>query len=383
MLFFLFFGNKIPDLSIVFQEIIFYMKFLNTVIIGTGSYTPKKIVKNEEFLNQDFFTEEQKIIASGGEEIIRKFNAITGIEERRYADDGVNTSELAGFAAEKAIENAGIDPETIDQIILAHNFGDVHAGNIQSDLLPNMSSRVKNFLKIKNPDCVAYDILFGCPGWVQGFIQAHSYINSGMAKRILVIGSETLSRVIDKYDRDSMIYADGAGAVVIEAQESNEKKGFISYSVRTDTYKEAYYLFAGKSANPYIDQNVRYIKMHGRKIYEYALTNVPQAMKLAMDRSGYDIKDLKKIIIHQANEKMDDAMIHRFYKLYKMQNNIPENIMPLSINMLGNSSVATIPTLYDDILKGKYPEHQINEGDLIMFASVGSGMNINSVVYKL
>ncbi len=359
------------------------MKFLNTVIIGTGSYTPKKVVKNEEFLNQDFFSEDQRIIPSPGEEIIRKFNKITGIEERRYADDTMSTSDLAGFAAENAIKDAGIDPETIDQLIVAHNFGDVHKDNIQSDLLPNISSRVKHYLKIKNPSCVAYDILFGCPGWIQAFLQAHSFINSGMAKRILVVGAETLSRVNDKYDRDSMIFADGAGAAVIEAQESNEKKGIISYSMRTDTFKEAYYLYAGKSTNPYIDQNVRYIKMEGRKIYEYALTNVPQAMKDAMDKSGYDIKDLKKIIIHQANEKMDDAMVHRFYKLYNMQNDIPEGIMPMSINMLGNSSVATIPTLYDDILKGKYPEHQIKDGDLILFASVGSGMNINSIVYKL
>jgi len=359
------------------------MKFLNTVIIGTGSYTPQKIVKNEEFLKQDFFSEDQKIIPLPGEEIIRKFNKITGIEERRYADDAMNTSDLAGFAAEKAIEDAGIDPETIDQIIVAHNFGDVHSNNIQSDLLPNISSRVKHFLKIKNPNCIAYDILFGCPGWIQAFLQAHSFINSGMAKRILVIGAETLSRVNDKYDRDSMIFADGAGAAVIEAQESDKKKGLISYSMRTDTIKEAYYLYAGKSTNPYIDQNVRYIKMEGRKIYEYALNNVPQAMKDAMDRSGYEINDLKKIIIHQANEKMDDAMVHRFYKLYGMQNEMPENIMPMSINKLGNSSVATIPTLYDDILKNIYPEHKIKEGDLIMFASVGSGMNINSIVYKL
>ncbi len=359
------------------------MKFLNTVIIGTGSYTPKKIIKNEEFLKQDFFSEDHKIIPSPGEEIIRKFNKITGIEERRYADDGMNTSDLAGFAAKNAVEDAGIDPESIDQIIVAHNFGDVHSNNIQSDLLPNISSRVKHFLKIKNPNCIAYDILFGCPGWIQAFLQAHSYINSGMAKRILVIGAETLSRVNDKYDRDSMIFADGAGAAVVEAQESDVKKGLLSYSMRTDTYKEAYYLYAGKSTNPYIDQNVRYIKMEGRKIYEYSLTNVPQAMKDAMDRSGYDIKDLKKIIIHQANEKMDDAMVHRFYKLYDLQNEIPKDIMPLSINKLGNSSVATIPTLYDDILKNVYPKHKIKEGDLIIFASVGSGMNINSIVYKL
>ena len=213
------------------------MKFLNTVIIGTGSYTPKKIIKNEEFLNQDFFSEDHKIIQAPGEEIIENFQAITGIEERRYADDNMNTSDLAGFAAEKAIKDSGIDPETLDYIILAHNFGDVHKGNIQSDLLPNMASRVKHFLQIKNPDCIAYDILFGCPGWIQAFLQAHSYINSGMAKRILVIGAETLSRVNDKYDRDSMIFADGAGAAVIEAQESDEKKGLLSFSARTDTYR--------------------------------------------------------------------------------------------------------------------------------------------------
>ncbi len=359
-----------------------HMKFLNTVITGTGSYTPKKIVKNEEFSKQDFFSEKQEIIPSTGEEIISKFQKITGIAERRYAAEEMNTSDIAGYAAERAIKDAGIDPETIDQIILAHNFGDVHSNQIQSDLLPNLSSRVKHFLKIKNPNCVAYDILFGCPGWIQAFLQAHSYINSGMGKRFLVIGAETLSRVNDKFDRDSMIFADGAGAAIIEAQESDEKKGFISYSAQTDTLEEAYYLYAGKSNNPYIDQDIRYIKMDGRKIYEYALTKVPLAMKLSMDRSGFDIKDLKKVIIHQANEKMDDAMIKRFYRLYKMQNDIPEGIMPMSINKLGNSSVATIPTLYDDILKNVYPEHKINKGDLIMFASVGSGMGINSIVYK-
>jgi 3-oxoacyl-[acyl-carrier-protein] synthase-3 len=358
------------------------MKYLNTVITGTGSYTPKKTVKNEAFCEQDFFSENKRIIPSTGEEIIQKFKAITGIEERRYAEDGMNTSDIAGFAAERAIKDAGIDPETIDQIILAHNFGDVHSGHIQSDLLPNLSSRVKHYLKIKNPNCVAYDILFGCPGWIQAFLQVHSYINSGMGKRFLVIGADTLSRVNDKYDRDSMIFADGAGAAIIEAEESDEKRGFISYSAQTDTFDEAYYLYAGKSNNPYIDQNIRYIKMDGRKIYEYALSKVPLAMKLAMDRSGFDIKELKKIIIHQANEKMDDAIVKRFYKLYNMQTQVPEGIMPMSINKLGNSSVATIPTLYDGILKNIYPEHKIKKGDLIMFASVGSGMGINSVIYK-
>ncbi len=357
------------------------MKYLNTVIIGTGNYTPKKIIKNESFIEQDFFSEDQKIIPASGEEIISKFKKITGIEERRYANDDMNNSDLATYAAENAVTNAGIDPETLDYIILAHNFGDVNNKHLQSDILPGLAARVKHNLQIKNPNCIAYDILFGCPGWIQTFIQTHAYINAGMGKRFLIIGADTLSRVNDKYDRDSMIFADGAGAAVIEAQESDEKKGFLSFSARTDTAKEAYYLYAGKSNNPYIDQEMKYIKMEGRKIYEYALSNVPQAMKSSMDRSGYEISELKKIIIHQANEKMDEAIIKRFYKLYNHP--MPEGIMPMSINKLGNSSVATIPTLFDNILKGEYPEHKIEKDDIIMFASVGAGMHINSIVYKV
>ena len=120
--------------------------------------------------------------------------------------------------------------------------------------------------------------------------------------------------------------------------------------------------------------------MYGRKVYEYAISNVPQAMKLAMDRAGADINDLKKILIHQANEKMDEAIVKRFYRLYKLK--MPEDIMPMTINKLGNSSVATIPTLLDLILKGELDNHKINKGDLLLFASVGAGMNINSFVYR-
>lgn len=120
--------------------------------------------------------------------------------------------------------------------------------------------------------------------------------------------------------------------------------------------------------------------MYGRKIYEFAITNVPAAMKLCLENSGVDIKDLKKILIHQANEKMDEAIVQRFYKLHNLD--MPKGIMPMTIDKLGNSSVATIPTLYDLILKGELEGHSINKGDVIMFASVGAGMNINALVYK-
>ena len=120
--------------------------------------------------------------------------------------------------------------------------------------------------------------------------------------------------------------------------------------------------------------------MHGRKIYEFALNNVPSAMKACLDKSGHDITEVKKVLIHQANEKMDEAIIKRFFRLYRTPT--PEGIMPMSIHKLGNSSVATVPTLYDLIVKNQLEDHEINEGDVIMFASVGAGMHINAFIYK-
>src|SRR5690606_12364690 len=134
--------------------------------------------------------------------IISKFKDITGISERRYAPNEFVTSDIAYFAAENAIVDANIDRETIDYIILAHNFGDVRHDAIQSDIMPSLASRVKHKLGIKNPKCVAYDILFGCPGWNEGVIQANAFIKAGIAKKCLVIGAETLSRVVDKHDRE-------------------------------------------------------------------------------------------------------------------------------------------------------------------------------------
>ena len=311
--------------------------------------------------------------------IIEKFKGITGIDERRYAKLEYTTSDLAFFAAQNAIEDAGVDIEELDYIILAHNFGDVKKGAIQSDVLPSLATRVKHKLKIENPNCVAYDILFGCPGWVEGVIQAQAFIRAGIAKKCLVIGAETLSRVIDLNDRDSMIYSDGAGASIVEAT-TEEDSGILSHASQTWSKDEAYFLFFGKSYDVSKDENERYIKMHGRKIYEFAITNVPAAMKFALDKSGVSIDDVKKIFIHQANEKMDEAIVKRFYRLFKKP--VPEGVMPMSIHKLGNSSVATVPTLLDLVLKGKLENQKVNKGDVIILASVGAGMNINAIVYK-
>lgn len=343
-----------------------------------GNYIPSQTITNLFFDKHHFLDENGQSLKQDNTTIANKLREITGIEERRYAQKDQVTSDLGFYAAQSAIENSGIDPEILDYIIFAHNFGDVRFGAIQSDTVPSLASRIKHHLKIKNNFCVAYDVLFGCPGWIEGTIQANAFIQSGIAKRCLVVGAETLSRVVDIHDRDSMIYSDGAGAVILEI--SNDEKGIKSHLSASFTLKEKDYLYFGKSYNADNCPDIRFIKMDGRKIYEFALLNVPGAMKKCFDDSGYSINQLNKIIIHQANEKMDEAIVKRFYQLYDAT--VPENIMPMVIHKLGNSSVATIPSLLTMILKGELPEHRIQEGDIVLFASVGAGMNVNSIVYQ-
>ena len=354
---------------------------MSTIITGTGSYIPSIVKTNQSFVNNSFYAENGELIATPSEEIVEKFKDITGIAERRYADANENTSEMATKAAVLAIKDAGIDHETIDQIIVAHNFGNVLAGTIQTDAIPAIASRVKNQLGIKNPACVAYDILFGCPGWIQGVIQADAFIKAGMAKKCLVIGAETLSRVVDVHDRDSMIFSDGAGACIVEHSDDSNT-GILASSVQSHCDDETYFLYLGKSYHPEGEEATRYIKMKGRKVYEYAIKNVPIAMKECIEKAGVDIHDVKKFFLHQANEKMDEGFIKALFKLYGIKE-IPKDIMPMSIHELGNSSVATIPTLYDRVKHGFYKEHQLHKGDIVIFASVGAGMNINAICYKI
>ena len=351
---------------------------MNIKITGTGSCVPNVIKKNEDFLQSEFLNADGSAFKQNNEVIIEKFKAITGIEERRYAETNQVTSDLGFIAAQKAIADANINPEELDYIIVASNYGDVKHGNTQCDTVPSMASRIKHQLRIQNPSCVAYDLLFGCPGWVQAMIHAHAFMKSGIAKKCLVIGAETLSRVVDPSDRDSMIYSDGAGATILEISEN--ERGILSHESATHTYTESEYIFFGETYDQESNSDTRYIKMLGRKIYEFALTNVPLAMKSCLDKSGTDIKDLKKVFIHQANEKMDEAILERFYKLY--DTDMPSDIMPMCIDELGNSSVATVPTLFDMVIKENYKKHNLNKGDVVMFASVGAGMNINAITYQ-
>ncbi|MFD2036030.1 3-oxoacyl-ACP synthase III family protein [Belliella marina] len=352
-----------------------------SIITGSGKYIPEIVVKNEDFFNRKFTSENGEILPKPVPEIVKKFQEITDIEERRYLSPEYNTSDMAFFAAEKAIASAHIDPETLDYIIVAHNFGDILHHNIKSDMVPTLASRVKHLLKIANPDCIAYDLPFGCPGWVQGIIQANYYIKSGDAKTILVIGAENLSRIADPHDVDSMIYSDGAGAVVLQAKESVNPIGLLCHKTRTDTLNEAHYLKMDISYHPEFADDTLFMKMNGRKLYEYALNTVPQLIKETIEKSGVPLLSIKKVLIHQANAKMDEAIIQRTFKLFDLELGDSTQIMPMTISKLGNNSVATVPILYDKIMKGELEGHQIESGDHIVFASVGAGMNVNAFVY--
>ncbi|HTI93511.1 MAG TPA: ketoacyl-ACP synthase III [Puia sp.] len=356
---------------------------MQTIITGTGSYIPGEVRSNQDFVLSEFYNERRQRILMDSVELIGKFEQLTGIAQRRYAHKDINASDMATLAAAAALQDAETDPETISQLIVAHNFGDVLHDNCQSDAVPSLATRVKRALPIRNPDCVAYDLLFGCPGWLQGVIQADAFIKAGLASKCLIVGTETLSRVIDPCDRDSMIYSDGAGAVVLEAGGAGQDNaGIIGTISQTHALDEGEYIILGHSYCPTADPQRRYLKMRGRKVYEFAVKTVPGAMKACLEACKISIDQIKKVFIHQANEKMDAAIVKAFYRLYGHEE-APRHIMPMNIRELGNSSVATIPTLFDMVRKAALPGHSLNQGDIVLFASVGAGMNVNAICYRI
>ncbi len=357
-------------------------KKIYSIIIGSGSYIPTRIVKNTDFINNEFYGPDGLKLTKNNQVIIDQFEQITGIQERRYVTDDLLTSDIASLAAREALTASKIDPETLDYIIVAHNFGDVSIGNSYTDMVPALASRVKNQLGITNPDTIAYDLPFGCAGWLQGVIQADGYIRSGDAKRVLIIGAETLSRICDPHDRDSMIYADGAGAVILAATESAEPVGIISHATKSYANELTYVLKMCKSAHPEYTGDRLFLKMQGRKLYEHVLKIVPGVIKECITKAGLSIEDMDKLLIHQANNKMDEAVLKQLYELYGLKSTSID-IMPMTISWLGNSSVATLPTLYDLVERDRFEGQEFTPGKMMVFAAVGAGVNVNAVVYKI
>jgi len=352
---------------------------LRSVIAATGSHIPPVRVPNSDFLNHDFRGADGKPMSKTNAEIVKQFEDITGIKERRYVENGTVTSDIAYAAAHDALTSSGIDPESLDLFIVAHNFGDVQSSGGQPDLVPSLAARVKAKLRIAKPRAAAFDLVFGCPGWIQGVITADAMIRAGDIRRAMVIGADTLSRISDPHDRDSMIYADGAGAAILEARDDGDH-GILAHAARSDTLDHSGMLSMGPSYKEEVFIEALFLKMEGRKLYKYALQTVAGSMKECLDKAGIPLRDVSKILIHQANGKMDEAIVSALYDAEKMTP--PPDVMPMTISWLGNSSVATIPTLLDLISKGQLNGQTFRSGDIVLFASVGAGMHINAFVYR-
>lgn len=353
-----------------------------SLIVGTGRYVPSRRVLNRDFIGSEFFKNYgEPIDPATNAVVLEKFEGITEIAERRYVTDDLVASDIATFSAEEALESSGMDRESLDYIIVAHNFGDVPADNLRTDLVPSLAARVKQKLGIRNPRCIAYDLPFGCPGWLQGMIQADYFLRSGDASRAMVIGTETLSRVSDPHDRDGMLYSDGAGCVILEARPSPEPVGILSHAARSDTLEHASLMWMGSSYSPDFEEDALFLKMQGHKLYEYAVTTVPGFLHETLRQAGLSLNDVDKMLMHQANARLNEKILKRLFRLENIHE-IPAGIMPMTISYLGNSSVATIPTLLDLIVREELDGQRLDSGDVVVFASVGAGMNINSMVYR-
>jgi 3-oxoacyl-[acyl-carrier-protein] synthase-3 len=354
---------------------------LKAIITGTGSSLPEKVVKNSHFSDNIFYEKSGEKTGKSGAEFAEKLETITGIRERRYIRDDEDSVPLMTAASRRAIDDAGIEVNDIQGIIVAHNAGNMLTDGRGIHSVPNMAALLKNALKVENHDCFAYDLLFGCPGWLQSVIQAKQVLADDVnAQNILVVGVEVASRFLDPHDLDSMILADGCGACIVSKSKSRTK-GILSYATYSHAQADLKYIYQNESLNAEVPGS-SYFKMSGRDVYKYATTWLPQVIKNALDKAGKTLDDVDIFLFHQANGKMLQAIAQNLATLYGQKDYNFEGKIPTTIEVLGNTSVATIPTLMDMVLKNQIKGYKINKGQLAVMASVGAGMHCNALVYQ-
>jgi len=353
---------------------------LSVRITGTGMHLPERIIKNDYFLNHQFMSLDGKMNAKPQTEIIQKLEAITGIQERRYISEKGDSVPLMLAAAQKTIEDSGLDKNEIDGVIVAHNAGNMLEEGAGFHTVPNMAALLKNKLAISNHDCFAYDLLFGCPGWIQGLIQAKQAIDAGDANHVLVLGIEVASRLLDPHDLDSMILADGCGAAIV-SKSAESDTGILANATFSHAQEDLGCIYLDKSYNKALDSPTLF-KMNGRDVYKYATYWVPRVIKKALDKAKLSVDDVDMFLFHQANGKMLHAMANNLAELYGIEGAIFEGKIPTTIEFTGNTSVATIPTMLDMVLKKSLGNYEIKKGQIVVMASVGAGMHCNALVYK-
>ncbi|MEA1882082.1 MAG: ketoacyl-ACP synthase III [Candidatus Marinimicrobia bacterium] len=354
---------------------------INTIISGTGSKLPDQVIPNSNFSDHQFYGKDGSLTAKTTGEVIAKLEEISGIKSRRYIPDDEDSVPLMTSASTRAIKDSGLDKNQIDGIIVAHNAGNMRTDGLGWEPVPNLASLVKNSLQIKNYDCFAYDILFGCPGWIQGLIQAHYAIVNGDANHVLVIGIEVASRLLDPHDVDSMLLGDGCGAAILSKSENDDKIGVLGYTTFSHCQEDCRTIFVGQSNNPALKEKILF-KMNGKEVYRYATTWVPQVIKKTLDKLELSVEDIDLFLFHQANGKMLTAIAKNLGKLYNQDLSFFNGKIPSTIEFTGNTSVATIPTMLDLIQNKKLDNYEIKSGQKIIMASVGAGMHCNAIVYQ-
>ncbi len=320
-------------------------------IIGTGSYLPEKIMTNFDL---------EKMVDTNHDWIIAR----TGIKERRIAAEGECTSDMATIAAQRALDMAGVKAEDIDLIVMGTITGDY----------PWPATACIIQAKLGAQNAFAYDLSAACSGFLFALSAANDYLTNGRGKRALVIGGETLSRIVDWTDRNTcVLFGDGAGAVVLEAQDG--ESGILSTHLHSDgNYLELLYQPGFGSRNPSspegVDARLPYLKMQGNEVFKVAVRSLTDVSKEALEANGFSSADVGLFIPHQANLRILEATAKRL-GLTEKQNFI-------NVDKYGNTSGATIPIAIDEAFR----QGLLKEGDLLLSAAFGGGFTWASALIR-
>ena len=320
------------------------MALLNTKIIGCGHYLPKKILKNNDF---------KKFVDTSDEWIFSR----TGIKQRHIAEKEELTSDLAIKASQNALDSAKLKADKIDCIIIATTTPD--------ETFPSTATKVQNFFKIQN--IPSFDIQAVCSGFIYSLQIADSFIKAKNAKRILVVGAETLSKIVDWEDRRTcVLFGDGAGAVILEA--TNENKGLLSTNIFSDgSWHDS--LFA--DGGPSINQKVGKIRMKGQDIFKQAVNKLAESTKLSMKSCGLTINDIDWFIPQQANQRIILSTAKKI--------GIDENKTISTVRYHANTSAASIPLA----LSASLSSGLIKKESIIALCAIGGGLTWGSCILRL
>lgn len=321
---------------------------IRSIVTGCGSYTPARVMKNAEFTER----------LETSDEWIRQR---TGIEQRHIAADGETTADLAEHAARAAMKSAGVEASDLDLIILATST--------PNNTFPATAVEVQHRLGMNHG--AAFDTQAVCSGFVFAVTTADQFIRSGQAKRVLVIGAETFSRILDWEDRTTcVLFGDGAGAVVLEATEadgSSDDRGILTCHIRSDgSHKQKLYVDGGPSST----QTVGYLRMEGREVFRHAVGMITDVIEDAYAATGLNSEDINWFVPHQANKRIIDGSA-------KKLGIAPEKVVT-TVNLHGNTSAASIPLALDVALK----DGRIKRGDLILLEAMGGGFTWGSVLLR-